>query len=381
VSKDNDPKDPTGDAPVGDEWADEQWVRALRAPGDASELADEQRFVAAFAQTQGPPASVASIPRRVVRRLGAGGSAVIVVAALSGGVAAAFTGNLPDPVQQFAHEVLGAPAPEPAPAVDAKRRTAHSPSLRDRSAPATPAASPTVTPATASASPSGTPAPSPSPDASDSLPSTGTSGEPTGGSTAEPSDEPSTQPTPPAVAPSAVSVSGRSHLVEYGASLTLVGQLTTTSGDPVAGHRVALQVRDAAGWRRVTVLLSDAAGQATASTEPVTGLARYRWRAGNGVHSAVWRVRIKPTLAASYVSNPDTTTIDVACVGAKPGDQVLLYALVRRVPTLVGSANVGDAGGASFSVPTPPRRRAFAVRLEATHDHAPARTRLTVTPG
>ncbi len=40
--------------------------------------------------------------------------------ALSAGAAAAYTGNLPDPVQQLAHTVIGAPAPEtPAPRAEA----------------------------------------------------------------------------------------------------------------------------------------------------------------------------------------------------------------------------------------------------------------------
>ncbi len=395
MSKENDPVDPDLSPEDGadawaeesaedwaeesaDDWAEDELVRALRAPADASELVDEQRFVAAFTQAQGRRGSVAEFPRRVVRRLGAGGSAVIVVAALSGGVAAAFTGNLPDPVQEFAHTVLGAPAPEPDSAAEGKRRAERPPS--PRRSPSTPSVSPTGASATPSASPSPSTTPSRARDP-ESSPSPNSTGAPTGGPSAEPSEEPTATPTTPAVVPAALSMSGATHLVEYGATMTLVGQLTTASGDPVTGHRVSLQVRGDAGWRPVAVLASNAAGQASASTEAITGRALYRWRAGRGLHSDAWRLRVKPSLAAAYVIDGDTTTINVTSVGAKPGDQVQLYALVRKVPTLVGTASVGDAGGASFAVRTPARRRVFSIRLEATPDHAPARTRLTVAPG
>src|SRR5690349_886758 len=93
-------------------WADDDLVRALRAPGTAAELADQEQYVAAFRGAH--RSNVRSLPRRAAGRLGAGGTAVVITVALSSGVAAAYTGHLPDPVQQIAHSVIGAPAPEPA---------------------------------------------------------------------------------------------------------------------------------------------------------------------------------------------------------------------------------------------------------------------------
>src|SRR5262245_41677434 len=115
------------------DWADDDLVRALRAPGTATELADEQRFVAAYRETAG--SRVRSLTRRA-GRLGAGGTAVVVTVAVTSGVAAAYTGHLPDPVQQIAHTVIGAPAPDPTTGL----RTA--PSSPRRGAVAPPAASP-----------------------------------------------------------------------------------------------------------------------------------------------------------------------------------------------------------------------------------------------
>src|SRR5205085_2773753 len=91
-------------------WADDDLVRALRAPGTEAELADEGQYVAAFRSAQGST-SVRSLPHRTVGRLGAGGTAVVLTVALTSGMAAAYTGHLPDPLQQIAHRVIGAPAP------------------------------------------------------------------------------------------------------------------------------------------------------------------------------------------------------------------------------------------------------------------------------
>jgi len=98
-----------------DDWEDSPLVRALRAPGTPAELAGEERIVAAFRATS---------RRRlgVVRRLGTGGTAAVAIIALSGGVAAAYTNRLPDPVQRIAHTTLakvGVPAPQPMPLVAA----------------------------------------------------------------------------------------------------------------------------------------------------------------------------------------------------------------------------------------------------------------------
>src|SRR6478736_6361298 len=81
------------------------------APWADVELADEQQYVSAFRGARGSTSSVRPLARRTVGRLGAGGTAVVLTVALTSGMAAAYTGHLPDPVQQIAHSVIGAPAP------------------------------------------------------------------------------------------------------------------------------------------------------------------------------------------------------------------------------------------------------------------------------
>ena len=66
-----------------DQWRDDELVRALRAPGTAHELADQERYVAAFRASRTPRGNVS--PAAGVRRLGAGRTTVVAVVALSSG--------------------------------------------------------------------------------------------------------------------------------------------------------------------------------------------------------------------------------------------------------------------------------------------------------
>lgn len=89
---------------------------ASGAPGEA-ELAGHQQAVAAFSAAVG--AGSASRPRKHRRKtvLSSLLTAKLAIAAAAAAVpigglsAAAFTGNLPDPAQQFAHNTVGAPNP------------------------------------------------------------------------------------------------------------------------------------------------------------------------------------------------------------------------------------------------------------------------------
>lgn len=121
-------------------------LAAATAPATSGELAGEETFVAAFTQasrrTQGVSSSpsITSRARRlpVLTTLLAG---KVVAAAAAGGIAiagtaaAAYTGNLPDALQDVAHQTIGAPA---AKAADAAAER-----------PEAPAATPTGRPATA----------------------------------------------------------------------------------------------------------------------------------------------------------------------------------------------------------------------------------------
>ena|GEM_PF-4862905 len=379
------PDEPT--IPVGDDLPPDL-VAALRAPGSEEELADEAFYVGAFRQHhQTVVAPVIPAQRGVrrlnVRRLGTGGTAVVVAVALTGGVAAAYTGNLPDPVQHFAHVVIGAPAPStdrpPVKAVDTTTDPSPSTTSAGTSASASPSSEPSAgqdgghSPGSGSSGgtgPSSSPSPTTGGDSQGSEPSQDPG----------PSTEPSTSPTPAADPPAAASMSGTDHLVGYGATISLTGHLTTASGAPAAGRRIVLMLRDSAGWSPIAKLTTDASGDVAAASRPVTGLQHYRWRAKHGVKSGAWKVRVKPTLSATADVGDPSTTITAATVGAASGDIVELYARVGGRLVNVGQAQVSAGGVATFQFPTPKKPRVFGVRLVSTKDHASARDKVKVTP-
>ncbi len=364
------------------EWAEDALVRALRAPGSPEELAREPEYAAAYREAVGAIPAPIPLPRRAIRRLGAGGTAVVVAIALSGGAAAAaYTGSLPDPVQELAHTVIGAPAPEGPDteqrpdAAPSRKDSPEGPSPDDPASPSTPTASaaPSAEP---SAAPSSAPGPS-SPGGPGGPGGPSRDPEPSTTPSDEPSAAPSTPPPPPAPATSAT-ISAAAHAVAYGGTVALSGQLTTAAGDPAAGVRVKLQVKRAAGgWAPVTRTVTDQAGFVSAGSLPVTGLARYRWRSA-GIHSRPWRLRIDATMAASADVGAEQTTIVGTAGGASPGDAVVLVTLVRRQPVVVGRGQVGGDGTVSFTFRTPAKKRVFSVRLSPTRDHTPARARVVV---
>src|SRR6266487_3034533 len=94
-------------------------LAAVSAPPDAEELAGQTAVRALFAAaTRSRPVEMRLNPRRsqvMTKLLTAKAAAVVLGVLMTGGVAAAATGNLPAPAQQAAHTLLGG-AGVPAPA-------------------------------------------------------------------------------------------------------------------------------------------------------------------------------------------------------------------------------------------------------------------------
>jgi hypothetical protein len=111
-----------GDPAAGEAWAGLQPAAALlaaltAAPQDG-ELAGHARALAEFRRRGGMPVHARRSARRRPRLLTlltakAAAAAAVAAAALGGVAAAAYTGTLPAPAQQFAHSVIGAPSPQP----------------------------------------------------------------------------------------------------------------------------------------------------------------------------------------------------------------------------------------------------------------------------
>jgi len=93
-------------------------LAALNAEPTGLEFAGEASALAEFRRRTGAPVPIhrarlrsAGLSSRVGVKVGASVTAVAVV--LGGGVAAAFAGMLPAPIQRLAHEAIGAPMPQP----------------------------------------------------------------------------------------------------------------------------------------------------------------------------------------------------------------------------------------------------------------------------
>lgn len=360
-------------------WEGDDLVRALRTPGTATELADEERYLAAFRDAGG--STVRSLPRRAAGRLGAGGTAVVVTVALTSGVAAAYTGHLPDPVQQIAHTVIGAPAPDG----DGRHRPD--------------ASGPRVGPESAG---SGGPSTAPSNSAT-SGPTSGPAGGPTGsgssspsaaghhhrrgqvGASSGPSDGPSSGPTSTPTgssggAASAMTMSAPTHRVDLGQTVTLTCLVTDASGAALAGQPVVLQARGPRHWRRVLDTTTDSSGLAAATTPAITRTVKLRWKADRGVTSTPWLVRMVPVVAVTADVGGTTTTLAAAAQGSAPGDRVQVYRHLAGRTVLVRRARLDASGSASIAVRTPRRRATYAVRLLPTRRHAAAAARVVVVP-
>jgi hypothetical protein len=91
-------------------------LAALNAAPENGELAGHARALAEFRHRGGMPAPSRRSARRrprLITSLLTVKAAVAAAAALGGVAAAAYVGALPAPAQQFAHNAIGAPSPEP----------------------------------------------------------------------------------------------------------------------------------------------------------------------------------------------------------------------------------------------------------------------------
>jgi hypothetical protein len=114
----------TGDLVTDEAYAGLQpaaaFLAALNAAPQDGELAGHARALAEFRRRDGMPVHTRRSARRRSRLLAAlltakaaAAAAAVAAAALSGVAAAAYTGTLPAPAQQFAHSMIGAPSPQP----------------------------------------------------------------------------------------------------------------------------------------------------------------------------------------------------------------------------------------------------------------------------
>ena len=362
-------------------WADDDLVRALRAPGTAAELADQEQYVEAFREAHGATPKVRSLPRRAAGRLGAGGTAVVVTVALTSGVAAAYTGHLPDPVQQIAHTVIGAPAPDTAHRRTDAGRSQHGQVLAPLPSGSTATTDPSgATSAPSTSAPTDTPTDGPTRDGAQ--PSAGSSAPGLAGPSLGPSGEPSATSTPTASTgtPGGMSAGGVTHRVGVGETVTLSSTLTSTDGTPLADYPVVLQVRGRRHWLPVTETTTDVTGAASATTPPLTRSARFRWHTDHRTHSTQWVVQMVPTLTVSATVGGTTTEVTATTLGGRPGDRVQLLRWTNHHASGVRRGVLDVTGSVSLPIDTPSHRGVYAVRLLPTRAHTAVRARVHVVP-
>ena len=287
-------------------------VQALRAPGSLDELADARLYLEMFrAARDDGPTVLGARRRRLFRRIGGGTALAVVLAAGTGGVAAARQGELPDPWQGMAERVLApvgvvpgaradVPRPRrlpPAPALthvvpSAPPVTAPDPG--DHAAP-TPHASPHTSPRT-------TPHPPPAPSPRGRHPApTHPHRRPCPGSPARagrcpevrrcrlppvaPAPVPAPEPAP--VAPAAFADLTAPAEVTAGASATITATVVDDAGQPVAGVVVVLEVLGPDGWVAVAATTSDAGGSVSTDSGPVEVTTDLRLRAADLVSGTI----------------------------------------------------------------------------------------------
>lgn len=339
-------------------WGDDELVRALRAPGTTSELEGEHEFVSVFRaeQTRG---SVG----RFAGRFGIGATTIVTTIALSGGVAAAYTQTLPDPVQRFAHSILG---PVGVPAAPPQRPSAEEPARGKL-------------PVATSAPSANPPAPTPSRTATAAPATTASPAAPAAvGAPASPGSTPSPTPPPRRVAAALTAVASESK-VSFGTPVSVSGVLTATDGGPLANRTVRLAGRIAGQpWARFAIGRTDANGRITLQTPPLNQNTSLRLATPQALRSTVVRVIVVPLLEASASADSGTTTIAVTTHGGVQGDTLVAYRRRGTELVEVGTVTLDANGSAVITVSTPNKAVRIVLRLQATGLHARAQTALTI---
>ena len=116
---------------------------------------------------------------------------------------------------------------------------------------------------------------------------------------------------------------------------------------PCAGRAAALS---GGGWSPVASGRTDASGQVSLVLPPISATTAVRLRS-NGVHSSRWRVTLHPQLSVTSTrgSEAGTVVITATAVGAQPGDRVQLLTKSGQV----ASATL-DGGTVAFTVTPDP---------------------------
>jgi hypothetical protein len=183
--------------------------------------------------------------------------------------------------------------------------------------------------------------------------------------------------------PASITISVSGNKVAAGGTVSVFGHLATSSGAPVAHHRVWLLERldgqDAVS--EVAMGLTGADGSIVLTSPVLTHSARLRLVAGQGTRSAALNVVVEPSVTATVTAEGSTYSVLVATDGGSPGDTVLLQRRMNGGWQAMATAELDGSARATFSVPVPSKRTfRYRVILPRTQEHGYGETRFATPP-
>jgi len=322
-----------------------------------------------------PPATVRSLHawRRPGRLI-----AVAALAAAAAVVTAAYSADLPAPVQHVAYRALGfAGVP------DAPNRSSEHGGAGNAPAPSGPGAT-TRTGGSGSAggqpgsgaspAPGQSAQPTPSgPSPKPSSPAPGGGHGPGGGHSPSPTPTPTPTPSTPPPVPAALTISASAVKIIAGGSVSLTGLLTDADGAPVPNQTVTLLQHDAGvpGWVPAGQGTTDSTGTATVLVASLGTDAGFRFRGPNGTHSGHVRVVVIP--AVSLTAGPGNRPGAERLIASAPyaaGSDAILQVRAGGTWRTLRSRTIGTNGQVMFGVKLQRHQRIYRVIVPRTVQHA-----------
>jgi hypothetical protein len=310
--------------------------------------------------------------------------AVAALAAAAAVMTAAYSANLPAPVQHVAYRALGfAGVP------DAPETSGHPGGAGTAGAPSGPGATARTGGSGSdggqpgsSASPapgqSAQPTPSgPSPQPSSPAPGHGHSPSPT------PTPTPTPTPSTPPPVPAALTISASAVKIIAGGSVSLTGLLTDADGAPVPNQTVTLLQHDAGvpGWVPAGQGTTDSTGTATVLVTSLGTDAGFRFRGPNGTHSGHVRVVVIPVVSLTAIpgNRPGNERLIVSAPYAA-GSEAILQVRAGGTWRTLRSRPIDSTGQALFGVGLQRHQRIYRVVVPRTVQHARGISNPAVVP-
>ena len=347
----------------------------------------------------GPPAPGSTVPggppHATVRSLRAWRRpgrliAAAALAAAAAVVTAAYTADLPAPVQHVAYRALGfAGVP------DAPGRSSQPGGSGNGAAPSGPGSTArTGGSGSAGGQPGsgGSPSPGqsaqPSPPGASPEPSSPAPGRghgPGGGKSPSPTPTPTPTPSPssPPPVPAALTISASAVKIIAGGSVSLTGLLTDADGAPVPNQTVTLVQHDAGvpGWVPVGQGTTDGTGTATVLVASLGTDAGFRFRGPNGTHSGHVRIVVIPTVSLTAIpgNRPGNERLIVSAPYAT-GSEAILQVRAGGTWRTLRSRPIDSIGQALFGVKLQLHQRIYRVVVPRTVQHAMGISNPAVVP-